>query len=67
MIKETVGTLVAEIIIIIPVTRLGMDVAGNLAAQCGLNLHSDVRSDAKPANIAFSSQIECLVQIIARS
>src|SRR5215472_6686828 len=63
LIKETVGALVAEIIIIIPVTRLGTDVACNLAAQCAINLHSDVRSDAKPADIAFSSQIKCLVQI----
>ena len=50
MIKETVA-LVAEIIIIIPVTRLGTDGACNLAAQCAINLHSDVRSDAKPADI----------------
>src|SRR5215831_7379277 len=63
LIKETVGALVAEIIIIIPVTCLGTDVACNLAAQCSLNLHSDVRSDAKPPNIAFSGQIKYLVQI----
>jgi hypothetical protein len=51
LIKETVDALVAEIVIIIPVTRLDTDVACNLAAQCGINLHSDVKSDAKPADI----------------
>jgi hypothetical protein len=61
--KETVGALVAKTIMIIPVTRLGADAACNLAAQCGINLDSNVRSDAKPANITFSSQIKCLVQI----
>jgi hypothetical protein len=51
LVKETVDALVAEIVIIIPVTRLGTDAACNLAAQCGINLHSDVRADAKPADI----------------
>ena len=63
LIKETVGALVAEIIIIIPVIGLGTDAACNLAAQRAINLYSDVGSDAKPANMAFSKQIECFVQI----
>ena len=63
LIKETVGALVAEIIIIIPVIGLGTDAVCNLAAQRAINLYSDVGSDAKPANMAFSKQIECFVQI----
>jgi hypothetical protein len=47
LIKETVGALVAKTIMIIPVTRLGADAACNLAAQCGINLDSNVRSDCQ--------------------
>jgi hypothetical protein len=52
---EKIG--VTEIVIQIPVTNFRKDIPGNLAAQCGISLHSDVGSDSEPAYIALSDTL----------